>query len=331
MELKLAVIGCLSLVYDLLLEGLKLLPVRTVAICGSKDEMEKIGLHYNCGNKYTNYKALLEREKPDVVLLFPTEGDAEAMVKDCLLAGTYVFAERPVCQSLAAAEDLVKLQEKTGCYVMARYTRRCATAYQMAREIITRPEFGKTEMFIANYYTDPGGDTSTSEKVFVWNHISHIIDAMLYLTGDMELLHAEKVIRDEHHICYNMSFRTHNGAIGLIQSGSTLCYEYPMERVLVTGNKRCVIVENIRNLTYHRPAPVRKHGDKAVLDESSDALVWKQNYGQLSSFGYYGIEGCLEEITDAALHRREPSFHAADVLKVVKILEELENKAVQYE
>jgi predicted dehydrogenase len=196
----------------------------------------------------------------------------------------------------------------------------------MAHEIIKRPEFGRTDMFIANYYAS----SYASEKAMIWNHFSHIVDAMLYLVGDMELLHADKIVRDEHRICYNMSFLTAQGAIGMIQSGFTLCSENPMERITVTGDGRSVLLENIRSLTYYRPAPERKYGGTMVLQDGGDALKWEQNYGQMSLFSYYGFEGCLENLVDAALHKKRPALDMNDGLKTIRILEDIEKRAVAH-
>jgi predicted dehydrogenase len=308
----------------MLMECLKPLPVEKVAICGNPDYMEKIGRQYTCGNRYTDYREMLAREKPDVVLLFPEEGDVAAMARDCLKSGAYVFAERPVCQSTAEVTEMIRLQEQTGRYIMPRFTRRCAPSYQMAKEILGRAEFGSPDMFLVNYYAGPYG----SEKAMIWSHFSHIVDAMVYLLGDMKLLHAEKTVRDEHKACYNMSFQTASGAIGVIQSGFTLCYEYPMEHIKITGDNRYLVIDNIRTLHYYRPAPERKYGGRMVLSDDGDTLSWSQNYGQMSLFSYYGFEGCLEEIVQAAIEKRPPSFHMEDAAKTIKLLEEIEKKAV---
>ena len=322
--LKLAVIGCSFLVYDMLMECIKPLPVECAAICGAPEETEKIRRRYNCGKHYGDYREMLEKERPRVVLLFPASGDTFEAAKACLKAGAYVFAERPVCGGSAQAQELIALQKETGCYVMPRYNRRCAPAYMMAKEIIARPEFGRADMFTANYYAGP----YASEKAMVWSHFSHIIDAMISLVGDMRLLHADKIVRDEQRAGYNLSFLSESGAIGMVQSGFMLCYEYPMERVEVTGDGRCVIIENMRSLTYHRPAPERKYGGKMILADGGDALCWMQNYGQMTLFSYYGFEGCLEEIVDAAANGGPPSFHMEDAARTIRLLEDIERKAV---
>jgi predicted dehydrogenase len=324
-NLRLAVLGCSKLVYTMLMECLKPLPVEKVAVWGNDDDVAKLCRQYQCGTRYPDYRELLEKEHPEIVILFNNTGHLFEMARDCLSAGAYVFAERPVCGSIAEAEELIALQKKTGCYVVPRYNRRRAPSYLMAREIITRAEFGKTDMFIANYYAGP----YASEHDMIWSHFSHMIDTLIFLCGKLELLHAEKIIKDEHRAGYNLSFASEKGAIGVMQSGFTQCYEFPMERVQVTGDRRCVVVENIRELTYYRPAPERKYNGRMVLEEGGDALCWKQNYGQMSLFSYYGFEGCLEEIVEAAAAHRPPAFHIEDALETIRILEDIEKKAVR--
>lgn len=324
--IRLAVIGGSFLVHDMLMECLKPLPVQRVGISAPEEEMEKVARHYACGARYADYRALLERERPQVVLLFPREGDSGKIARECLAAGAYVFAERPVCRTTAQAEALIALQRRTGCYLMPRYNRRCAPSYQMAREILGRPEFGRPDLFLANYHAFP----FESEEAMLWIHLSHIIDTMIYLLGDLRLLRADLAVRGGQGLGYHLTLAAENGAVGAVQSGFTQCFETPVERVCITGDGRSVEIDNIRSLTYYRPAPPRKQGDDPVLRDGGDALAWRQNFSQMSLYSYYGFEGCLEEIVRAAAERRAPAFHMEDAAKTIRLLEEIEKKVVHH-
>lgn len=325
-QITVGIIGCNMLVGDMLMQCLAPLNVRVVGISGDEGAASKIMHSFVCGTYYADYHDLLAAEKPQLVLIFPDDPFAEFdIVKDCLKAGAYAFAGHPVCTTVAQAEEIIQLQKETGCYVMPRYNRRGAPSYQMAREIIQRPEFGKCDMFLASYYAAP----YISEKRMLLSHFSHLIDALIYLLGDMQLLSSDKIVKDDKRICYNMTFLTESGAIGTLQSGFTLCYENPMERVVVTGDGRSLLLENIRSLTYYRPAPERKYGGKMILSDQTDALKWEQNYGQMTMFSYYGFEGCLEELVHAIEEKRAPDFHMEDGIKTLRLLEEIERRTVQ--
>lgn len=328
---KLCIIGTSFLVYEMLVECTKDLPVEFAAISLLEDEShkaaERICTHYRCGKIYSDYRQMLEVEKPELVFLFPAKTDDGTIAEHCLQAGAYVFAERPICTDIPTADRLISLQKETNCYIMPRYNRRFAPSYMMAREILLREEFGRPDLFFANYDAFP----FESEDSMLWVHLTHIIDLMIYLLGDLTLICAQKVIIDANRRAFNMTFSSACGAVGTIQSAFTQCFESPVERVRITGNNRNILVDNLRSLKYYRPAPNRKLGGQMTLLDGGDVLSWEQNNSQMSLCNYYGFEGCIQELVAAAREKRPPAFHMEDAKKTIVLLNELKNVVTTYE
>lgn len=319
-ECKLAIIGCDGLPYEMMYDSVKRFPVRLTAICDETDSMECFSRQYQCGRCYQDWRKLLSQEKPDVILAFSQHDNLFEICCEALKNGAYVLAERPVACSSAQANQLVQLQQDNGCYVMPRFNRRFAPAYQMASEVIRREEFGLPRLFLAKFQAPP----YESDPVYLWNHVSHILDTAVMLLGDLTITHVDHHTWGKHLYGYQINFRTAQGCLGMIQSGSGQCYEYPMERVEIAGDGCNIIVDNIRHVEYNRTSPDRKGSHFYPLGLSGDTIVWNQNYGQMTSFGFYGIEGCAEEIIRAALEERKPAFQMEDALPVIRLLETIE-------
>lgn len=319
-ECRLALIGCGGLPYEMMYDSIKRLPVRLSAVCDEAANMEQFVRQYRCDHLYQDWRELLHTENPDAVFVFSEQEDPFEVCCEALKHGAYVLAERPIAHSSAQAERIIQLQQENNCYASARFNRRFAPAYQMAQEVIRREEFGTPRMFLAKFQAP----SYESDAVYLWNHVSHILDTAVMLLGDLQITHVDHHVWQEHQYGYQINFRTAGGCLGLIQSGSGQCYEYPMERVEVAGDGCNVIVDNIRHMEYNRNAPDRKNSQFYPLGLPGDTVVWNQNYGQMTNFGFYGIEGCAEETIRAALEKRRPLFQMEDTLPVIRLLEAIE-------
>jgi predicted dehydrogenase len=134
---KLAIFGCGGLVYDFIYDYFKKLDVRLAAICDTPGNMARFARAYAVPACYEDSGELLEKERPDMALVFPADDAAQfGLTRACLLAGADVMCERPVCHSAREGEELAALQERTGKFVMPRYNRRYMPAYASAVGIL---------------------------------------------------------------------------------------------------------------------------------------------------------------------------------------------------
>ncbi|WP_274649514.1 Gfo/Idh/MocA family protein [Paenibacillus humicola] len=322
--LKLCIIGCSSFVYDFLYDCTKKFPLTLAAICDSPQNTENFSARYRCPAVYDDYMFMLEREKPDLVISFPAYGEQFEIAKQCLLSGAHVFSERPVCLSSRQAAELAEIQKTTNRFVMARLNRRYTPSYVMAKRILEKKEFGASTMYLAKYHAS----AYESENSFIWNHTIHHLDLARYLVGELELLHAERIYVDYNRVGYNISFRSAQGCIGVIQTSSLQSGEYPMERVEVTGDRRNVIVDNIRSLQYFRPAPIRESIAAMDMSDDGDTLMWTQNFAQLNNFTFYGFENMFEHFVSCMESGKKPSLEMEDTAKTIELVEKL-NQLVQ--
>ncbi|SFK79050.1 Predicted dehydrogenase [Paenibacillus sp. 1_12] len=317
--LKLCIIGCSQFVYDFIYDCTKRFPMKLAAICDSHTNTAAFTERYYCPAVYEDYMEMLDMEKPDLVISFPAYKAQYEVTRNCLLAGAHVFSERPICLNTQQALELIEIQRQTNRYVMPRLNRRYAPSYVMAKNTMEKQEFGAPTMYLAKYHAS----AYESEEIFIWNHAIHHLDVARYLLGELKLLHVERAYVDPRRMGYNISFRSDQGCIGVIQTSSLQYGEYPMERVEVTGNLRNVIVDNIRSVQYNRPAPSRVNIASMQFDEDGDTLIWNQNFAQLNNFTFYGFENMFEHFVDCILTHKQPMPHMEDTLKTLELVERL--------
>lgn len=320
--LKTGIIGCGPMMYDFLYDSMKKAPINLVTVCDIDEErLELFSKRYRVDRTYKDYREMIRNEKLDLVISFPNSHDQYNIAKDCMQSGIHVFSERPVCYSIEEANELVEIQRRTGRYTMARLNRRFAPAYNMAREIIDRPEFGRVAMYFAKFQAPE----YESERYFIHKHIIHHLDIARYFLGELNITHVDAVRLSDRQIGFNISVASIDGAIGVIQSGSLQSYGYPMERIEITGDGRNVIIDNIRYLEYNRPSKRKESFQEIKLEDGSDTLVWNLNHGQLSNYLYYGFEDGFYGFASSILRGKVPDPNIEDTVRTLKLLQDMEN------
>ena len=255
---------------------------------------------------YADYKEMLAREKPQVVLAFPQGLSLYEVNKACLEAGANVFTERPGAETREQVADLARVEERTGRFVLPRFNKRYIPAYQAAREIIGRPEFGGPTMYLAKYHA---GEYA-NEQTFLESHIVHHVDLARFYLGAIKSIRGDIVRIGPKLVGVNASFTAESGAVGVLQSSSLQSRgSYPLERVEITGRQRCVIVDNLTRIEYHRPGSPKTGAERPVLAEGGDSLVWDPSMTQLGNYSHNGFE---HMVAGACLvHPRGPNARAA--------------------
>jgi len=115
MDAKIAIIGSGFGMYGLLPAFSRVKGCQVVSICGKNSERmlnycKKLGL-----NRYTDWKGMLQKEKPDAVAIAVVPRYQYEIAKYALENGIAVFAEKPLTTSLDTSLELNKLAKKKTC------------------------------------------------------------------------------------------------------------------------------------------------------------------------------------------------------------------------
>jgi predicted dehydrogenase len=303
---------------------LRNLPVHVQGICDTDSaRLDRFAQFYHVEKQYLDYREMIQKERPDAVLCVVNADIHYEVAKFCLEAGVHVFVEKTPCQTAAQAEELSKLQDEKGTFVSVGFNRRYVTSYMLAKEIVSRSEFGKIAMYYSKFNANPYG----SIDYFVFNHIIHHLDLARYLLGEISNISLQQTIIDR--AKGSGSFAVHftaaeSGAIGTIQAASVLSEAYPMERLDIAGTGGNIVVDNVRDLRYNRTGPRRDLNFSEPLRNDSDCLIWNLSPGYgigAGIFSYLGFEAELAEFFSAVLGGPTPKCTVKQSIGTMKAME----------
>ena len=169
-----------------------------VGICDRVPEhmdslLEKLNIEKDAYKKYTNYKEMLENEKPELVAIATESGKHAQIALDCLDAGCNVIIEKPIALSLEDADKIIAKAKEKDLVVCANHQNRFNKSIQKIREAVENGEFGKMLYGTAHirwnrgqdYYTQaPWRGTWAQDGGALMNQCIHNIDLLRWMMGD---------------------------------------------------------------------------------------------------------------------------------------------------
>lgn len=169
---------------------------------------------------YSDYRQMLEKERPDVVSICTYVGLHERMLVDCAEAGVKgVFLEKPVLHSPAALRRVEEVIARTGIKVCVAHVRRHLPNMGRIRDMVANGAIGEPLLFAAGI-----DNWDLSE----WG--SHWLDIFRFFNGDRPVswVMAQARVRgqrgyghamEEHAVC---NFEFDNRARGFLDGGRQL-------------------------------------------------------------------------------------------------------------
>lgn len=145
---------------------------------------------------FSSQREMLATLKPDgAVIATPNALHVPGAI-DCLAAGVPVLVEKPLAESVAAAQELVAAQARTGIAVLAGHHRRHNPIVKEARRIVQSGEIGRLvavnalflirkpdDYFDVAWRREPGGGP-------VLINLIHDIDNLRFICGEIESVQA---------------------------------------------------------------------------------------------------------------------------------------------
>ena len=94
-------------------------------------------------HRYTDYKTLLEAEKPALVSIATESGVHAEIALRCIDAGVNVIIEKPMAMSMADADEIIRRSGEKGVKVSACHQNRFNIAVQELRRALEAGRFGR--------------------------------------------------------------------------------------------------------------------------------------------------------------------------------------------
>jgi scyllo-inositol 2-dehydrogenase (NAD+) len=176
---------------------------RTDLVAGAdlrEDVLVAFGERYGVGpeHRYTDYRAMIEKERPDIVSVATQPEQRAEVVQFAVDHGVRaLYAEKPLCASVDEATALVKAVEGKGVAFNMGTNRRWHTGFDVMRELIATEALGALRTLVI-YSNGTLFNTSSHwfDTVFRLNGDDPVIWAQAYLPRGDELVVGDEV-RDE--------------------------------------------------------------------------------------------------------------------------------------
>lgn len=208
--------------------------------------LKKHELEYNDNiHQYTNYKKLLEIERPDLVSIATESGNHAEIALYCIEKGVHVIIEKPMAMSIDDANKIINLAEEKNVKVSACHQNRFNVAVQELRKAVEAGRFGKISHGSIHvrwnrnkgYYDQASWrGTWAQDGGALMNQCIHGIDLLRWMMGD-EVEEVYGATRQQFHDYLEAEdvgmavVKFKNGAIGTIE-GTTNVYPKNLEETL---------------------------------------------------------------------------------------------------
>ncbi|MEM3692698.1 MAG: Gfo/Idh/MocA family oxidoreductase [Candidatus Bathyarchaeia archaeon] len=262
------------------LENVELVAVADVVA----EKVEAAKQRYGVPRGYTDYKEMIEAEKPDIVSI-ATRPSTHASIT--IFAAEHgvrgIYCEKPLCCSMAEADAMMKACQSHGVKFNYGTQRRYMPLYKKIRELIEGGELGDIQCIVG--LCGFGG--------VQWTH-THTTDMLMFLAGDAEVEYVQgnvavddadfddnRIETDPRLLLGYVKFR--NGVLGYIVPG--LGYEFE-----VCGKRG-----KIRTLNNGLGCQLWKAGKWNILEETSFPKLKVES----------GTVNCIRDLIEAIETGRE--------------------------
>lgn len=283
-----------------------------VAIVGREESRTReVAEKYGIPNALTDLEDALALDTDAVILCTPTQMHADQAIQ-CMNAGKHVEVEIPLADSIAQAEEVVRVQRETGLVCMVGHTRRFNPSHQYIHERIRSGQLSIQQMDVQTYFfrrtnTNALGQPRSWTDHLLWHHAAHTVDLFQYQTGE-EIAVANAIqgpIHDELGIAMDMSIQLKTEAGKILTLSLSFNNEGPFGTFFRYICDRGTYIARYDDLV---------DGNENAIDVSDVDVSTN------------GIELQDREFVSAIREEREPNSSVAGVLPCYRVLHQLESR-----
>jgi predicted dehydrogenase len=215
---------------------------------------------------FADAEKMLAALRPDVVSVttsgFENGSDHYRPTLQALAAGAHVLCEKPICNEIAPAEEMVAMAKAKGLCFAVDMNHRFTPAARIAKRWQQEGRIGHLLFINMSLWIMNPNESSP------WFHIKslhpHAVDVMRHFGGDIEAVHCFATKAPGRKIwstaTFNLRFR--NGAVGTLTGSYDIERGHPMERCEVAGTAGRFVIEDMwREATLF---PADGTGEKSV-------------------------------------------------------------------
>lgn len=329
MSLKYAIIGCGRISPNHIAAAIEN-ELDIVALCdvvpeNMEDKISKFNLPETTP-QYTDYKELLEKEKPELIAICTESGNHGSIALDCIEAGANLIIEKPIALSLEEADQIIAKAKEKNVKVSACHQNRFNKSILKIREAVEQERFGRLLHGTAHIRWNRGEDyykhapwrgTWEQDGGALMNQCIHNIDLLRWMMGDeiTEVVGMTDNLKHDFIEAEDLGLaliKFANGSYGIVE-GTTNIYPNNLEETLyIFGDKGTV-----------------KAGGKSVniieewhfADNLDNAEEVKEKYQENPPNVYgFGHNPLYADVIDAIKNDREPYVTAEDGRRALELV-----------
>jgi predicted dehydrogenase len=165
-----------------------------------RDRLEEFGRRFGVSGLYSDYDAMLRRERPDIVCVATHPGSHAAIVDSAVRNGARaIFCEKPMALDLADCDRIIAACAAHGVLLSVNHSRRWYPIYRHAAELVRSGAIG--ELISITGYCQGGKPSPAWQSEFegpLLHDATHLFDLMRWFGGDVQWL-AATARRRKHH------------------------------------------------------------------------------------------------------------------------------------
>ena len=246
------------------------------------DRARTIGRKFGIERSYADYRDMLEKEKPDGVIVCVNSTFHAKIAPELLTAGYHVYTEKPNVNTLAECKLVRDAARKANRICMTAYKKLFAPAYVKARDLIRSETFGRPVLLNVLRTRGPFKQTGNPVDAYMLQWGCHAIDLLTFLFGPVARVSAITIGLEPWAYACHLTYTS--GAIGTFTVSERIGGRN-LEDVTILGSEGVVIkVDNSIEMTASKNGqPFAMHkGD--FVNGSAQGGVEQGYVGELQAF-----------------------------------------------
>lgn len=276
--------------------------------------------------QYTDYKEMLEKERPELVAIATESGKHAQIALDCIEAGCNLIIEKPIALSLRDADAIIEAAARRGVKVCACHQNRFNKSVQQIRKAVEKHRFGRMFYGTAHIrwcrdheYYDRAAWRGTWEQDggALMNQCIHNIDLLRWMLGDdvIEVVGMTDRLNHSYIEAEDLGIalvRFANGSYGIIE-GTTNVYPKNLEETLYLFGEKGTVKAGGQSVNI-----IEEWRFADMLDDPEDIKAqFNENPPNVYGFGHTPL---YADVIDAIKNDRKPYVDAEAGRRALEIV-----------
>lgn len=295
--------------------NLEIVAICDLLVANMEDKKLKFELDDSV-KQYTDYREMLQAEKPELVAIATESGKHAEIALDCIEAGCNLIIEKPIALSIEDADQIIRKADEKGVKVCACHQNRFNKSIQKIRDAVEKNRFGKMFYGTAHirwcrdyeyYHRAPWRGTWEQDGGALMNQCIHNIDLLRWMLGDevTEVIGMTDRLNHDYIEAEDLGIalvKFANGAYGIIE-GTTDIYPKNLEETLYLFGEKGTVKAGGQSVNM-----IEEWNFSDMLDDAEEV---KAQYHEAPPNVYgYGHTPLYADVIDAIQNNRPPYVDA---------------------